>query len=394
MRCNRLYSRPRVSAGIRKRSIVPVAIVAGLVFLAATTSHADERPRISSRSGVTWRSWDLQKQAITSVTQWRMPYVVSVRLADQVDLVLSTAYAHTTFETDRGYTSFRNGVTDTAAHLFVRLAGNRVVVRAGVQLPQGSAMLDSTEIAVAGLLAHPLLSFRSRQFSRGLDGHVGLALMTPIGRGVRAGISLGQSIRGAYTLFDQGSSYEPAAESVMAMGLELAGPDGSGNLLRVDAVGRMYGRDRQDRADVLAAGNQAELQLLARVGAGKTRSLEGSAQVVRRDNDRVFTQGPTEPQEYTPGTWIHGQASFRNRLARALWIGLAGEWTRMQGNDRPGRDGEAYGGGPVVTVRLLGSDLVLGASYLGGTLKGSSDARSTDLRGRQVSAQVVWRGTQ
>jgi hypothetical protein len=394
MKCNRSRRRPRVSAGIRARSIVPAAIVAGLVFLAATTSRADERPGISSRSGVIWRSWDLQKQTITSLTQWRMPYVVSVRLANRVDLVLSTAYAHTTFETDRSYASFRNGVTDTAAHLFVRLAGNRVVVQAGAQLPQGSAMLDSTEIAVADILAHPLLSFRSRQFSRGLDGHVGLALMTPLGRGVRAGISLGQSIRGAYTLFDQGSSYEPAAESVMAMGLELAGPEGSGNVLRVDAVGRMYGRDRQDRADVFAAGNQAELQLLARVGAGKTRSLEGSAQFVRRDNDRVFSQGPTEPQEYTPGTWIHGQASFRNRLARTLWIGLAGEWTHMQGNDRPGQDGEAYGGGPVVTVRLLGSDLVLGASYLGGTLKGSPDAGSTDLRGRQVSAQIVWRGTQ
>lgn len=395
MRAKRSKNRSGIPAGSLSRSVVLGAILSGLIFLAAAPSRADERPQISGRTGVAWRSWNLEKQAVSSISQWRMPYLASVRLGDQADLVLASAYSQTTFETAQGRTSFRDGLTDTEAHLFLRLAGNRIVLRGGLQLPQNAAIVDSTESAAAGLLAHPLLSFRSRQYSRGVDGHAGLALVTPIGRGVRAGVSLGQSIRGAYTPFNQAPKYEPAAESVIAVGLELAGPEGSGNLLRVDATGRRYGTDRQDDADVFAAGDQAELQFLARVGAGKTRSLEGSAQVVHRKNDRVFGRGPTEPQKYIPGTWIRGQASFTNRLAKFLWIGLSGEWTQMRGNDRPGQNGEAWGGGPVLTVPLReSSNLVLGASWLQGTLKGSTAAGDVDLEGRQVSAQFVWRGVQ
>ncbi len=393
MRSVPLRRRSVARAATLARLTVPAAIMAGLGLLAAGVSHAGQGPQVSYQSGITWRSWDVEKQAVASVSQWRIPYTASIRLTDRVDLTLSGAGAGTDFSTGPSRTGSLNDVAETMAQLFVRLAGNRVMLQVGAQLPQGSQALDSTEVAASSLLAHPLLSFRSRHFGRGFDGHAGLALMTAIGRGARAGISFGQSFRGTYTPFDQGASYHPASESAIAVGIELARPEGSGNLVRLDVAGRTYGTDRRGGADVFAAGNQLELQLLARRTAGPTRVLEGSARIVRRGDDRVLRPGPTEPQEYTPGTWMRGLASFRNRVKGTMWIGIAGEWTHMQGDGRPGRDGDTYGGGPLLTTRLAGNlGLTLEARLLGGALEGSADTGSADFHGRQVSAQLLWRG--
>jgi hypothetical protein len=293
---------------------------------------------------------------------------------------------------DRGRTLSLNGPTDVIAQAFLRGAGNRLLLQAGVNLPTGKRNLEADQLSVSRALAHPLLAFRLKQYGQGTDVNAGLALALPLASGVTFGVGAGRIFRGAYPLRDGMADFEPSAETSISTGFDLGRDDGTGPSARLDAVHRLYGTDRQGGLDLFDPGNQTEFQLAARAGNRGVKA-EMTGRLVLKADDRFLTAATLgEPQVTRPGTFNRFTAMASIPLGRHLRAGLNAEWSGFTGSDLAGIKGSAYGGGPQLRFDLGGGGtLTLGGSYLLGTLDGDETTPSTDLSGFSALCSLAWR---
>lgn len=374
-----------------------LALALSLAITAGSPAAAEEAERpLALRSTGTFRSWTIEygdeNGTETTIWQARAPFQVTARFHPNAELVLSGASLMNRYEPERGDDISVNGLVDGAAQLFVRLAGDRILLRGGAFFPHG-AEADSAELAVARLVGHPLLGFRSRQLSRGMDGHAGIALAQPLSPNIRIGAGAGYTLRGSYTLIEDGGTYEPASEMIVTAGLEFGGAATHAGYIRFDGAWRTFGTDRQDDRDLLQEGDQLEIQVSTRVGDESGPMAEANARLVHKDDDEVLSAGEGEPNEYSPGLWTRAQVSISDRWTRWLRAGLSGEWTRMSDDDRTLYDGVAWGAGP-----YFGFDfgprfnLTIGGGVLGGELDASEESPGADLKGLQTSLTLTWRG--
>ena len=386
----RVATRP-LGAGL----LAVVALMAAAGFSPARGEGTD-RP-LSLRATGIYRVWVIDSGDETTIWQARAPFHATGRLHPKVELLFSGATVLNRLEPEGGRSESLDGIVDGSLQLFVRLAGDHVLLRGGAFLPNGGEA-DSSELALARLLAHPVLGFRSRQMSRGLDGHAGITLALPLASSLRLGAGAGHTARGAYVLVEGADEYEPASETVVTAGLELGATGASASFVRFDAAWRTFGIDRQGDLDLFEEGDQLEFQLSTRLGHEDGPMMEAAARLVEKEDNRILGPDGGEPAEFSPGTWLRGHASLSSRLGRRVRFGLAGEWTRMNGHDQPpaggmSYDGTSYGGGPFIGF-LLGDRfrLTIGGSILGGILDETTESPEMDLRGVQTTVTFTWRG--
>jgi hypothetical protein len=357
----------------------------------------------SFRIPASYRSWKLDASAMrTTVSQLHLPFTTSVAMGTRADLVVSGAMGFSSVKPDSGRTLTLDGPADVTAQAFLRAAGNRLLLQAGVNLPTGKRSLGADQLAVTRALAHPLLAFRLKQYGQGTDVNAGLAIALPLAPGVTFGVGAGRIFRGAYPLGDGMSDFEPSPETAISSGLNLGGEDGTRVAARLDAVYRLYGTDRQGGLDIFEPGNQTELQLTARAGDRGLRA-DVTGRLVRKADDRFLsavTEG--EPLAMRAGAYSRFTAVVDAPVGGRRRAGLNAEWSGFSGSDLaginiPGTDqiginGSVYGGGPQLRLAWGRSGVfALGGSYLLGTLDAGDTTPQTDLTGFAVFCSLAWR---
>lgn len=372
------------------------------------------------RAPTSYRSWELEAAGSSAtISQLHLPFTASMGMGTNADLVISGGMGFSSVEPDSGRTLSLDGATDVIAQAFVRGAGNRLLLQAGVNLPAGKRNLEADQFAVSRALGHPLLAFRLKQYGRGTDVTGGLSLALPLTSGLTFGAGTGVILRAAYPLVDGMADYEPSSETAISAGLDVERADGAGPSARLDVVYRLYGTDQQGGVDLMEPGDQTEIQLTARTGrigrAGRTGrtgasgrldpahparpgdfrgvTAEATARVVLKADDLYLT-GMTlgEPQATRPGTYSRFTAGASILLGSRVRAGLNAEWSEFTGSELPGNNGSAYGVGPELRIGLgQGGVLSLGGSYLGGTLEADGTIARTDLTGYSAFCSLAWR---
>ena len=400
-----------------------VAVVAAPALAAAHPSAEARTVGASFRVPISYRSWKLKADSSSAtITQLHLPFTASVGVGTNFDLVISGGMGLSSFKPDRGRSLSLNGPTDVIAQGFLRGVGNRLLLQAGVNLPTGKRNLKPEQLSVARALAHPLLAFRLKQYGQGTDVNAGLALALPLTSGVTFGVGAGRVFRGTYPLGAGMADFEPSAETAISTGLDMERDDGTGPSVRLDAVYRLYGTDRQGGLDIFEPGNQTELQVTARAGGGGSGGSGGLAggqgvrvevtgRFVWKADDRfraATTPGELQAalQATRPGTFSRFTATADLPLGGRLRAGLDTEWSGFAGGDLRGSNGtgsgtdgpvygsngSVYGGGPQLRLGLGRSGaLTLGGSYLFGTLKAKGAVPQIDLSGYSAFCSLAWR---
>jgi hypothetical protein len=387
------------------RRAAPAGCVAALA-LALTAAHSPGEARAagaSFRVPASYRSWKLDASSIrTTVSQLHVPFTTSVAMGTRVDVVISGAMGFSSVKPDTGRSLTLNGPADVTAQAFLRTAGNRFLLQAGVNLPTGKRNLGADQLAVTRALAHPLFAFRLKQYGQGTDFNAGLAIALPLASGVTFGVGAGRIFRGAYPLGDGMSDFEPSSETAISSGLDLGGDDGTRLAARLDAVYRLYGTDRQGGLDIFEPGNQTELQLTGRAGDRGLRA-DVTGRLVRKADDRFLSAVTAgEPLAMRAGTYSRVTAVVDAPVGGRLRAGLNAEWSGFAGSDLAGIDvpgtgqiginGSVYGGGPQLRIAWGRSGVfALGGSYLLGTLDAGGTTPQTDLTGIAAFCSLTWR---
>lgn len=381
--------------------------------VAAAPSPPARQLNLTFRAPVSYRSWKLEADSSsTTVSQLHLPFTASIGMGKNFDLVISGGMGLSSLEPDSGRLLSLDGPTDVIAQAFLRGAGNRLLLQAGVNLPTGKRDLQADQLTVSRALAHPLLAFRLKQYGQGTDVNAGLAFALPLASGVTFGVGAGRIFRGAYPLGDDMADFEPSAETAISTGLDVGRDDGTGPSARLDAVHRLYGTDRQGGISVFEPGNQTELQLAVRSGRSDNVGSQGvrvdvTGRLVWKANDQFLSATtPGEPQATRPGTFSRFTAAASFPLGSHLRAGLNTEWSGFTGGDMAGSkgsvsgtdgpiygiNGSVYGGGPELRIGLGRSGaFTMGGSYLLGTLDAKEAADRTDLSGFSAFCSLAWR---
>lgn len=384
------------------------ALPLALLAIAAGSGSAHAGLLDTARFPVTYRTWTTTPDSgagEATVSQLVVPFVTSLRLGSSADLVLSTAGASSKLDVDGGASSSLGGAADVTAQLFLRAAGDRLLLQAGANLPSGKRELSAEELSVAAALGHPLLGFGLKQYGRGFDLSAGAGVGFPLG--ARGSMALGAGVirHGSYTLVENGDDYEPAPEVSISAGLDVGGsrvggeggPAGGaareGGLLRLDATYRLFGEDKLDGETIFEEGDQIELQALAATRPARVRASALARLVVKSDNTAFSGAGGAVGALKTKaGNGILLQGGIDAPLGGAVRWGVDGEMTRFSGSDTPGENGTAFGVGPSLGIPVgAGGSLRLRVLYLFGSIDSEQGSVGGDLSGLAVSAGLRWR---
>lgn len=389
---------------VRTRGFFGASITAGLPLsmVLSTVLSVSASAATVLRLPPSYRSWTLSpgdSDTDLRISQISIPFTASIPLGGAADLVLSGSSAFATADADTGSTESLNGAGDLKAQVFVRFLRDRVLLQAGVNAPTGKKELSPEEFAVSSLLSHPLLGFRLKRYGEGLDLNGGAALAVPLAGGIDFGLGGGFTSHGKYTLLEDGDDYTPGEEISLSAGLDFHGSGSEGRpgpSLRLDGSFRAFGADAYTGQDIFEQGNQTELSAEASLGSSGPRALLSVRGVLQDDNQSFTTTGETVATiRSQSGTALYVLGGFDLPVAGSMRLGLDGEWTRFDGSDVPGYEGNAFGGGPVLRAALGESgSLSLGGRYLIGTIPAEDDGADIDLTGFHVTAALQWRGGQ
>lgn len=384
---------------------------AALVFLSSFVVSAAARASAfgSLRLPIEYRKVTVKADSVeTDVTQLYLPVVGSLRLGRKIDLVVSGAFAQSTVSREGSDDLTLSGASDVTAQLFARLAHNRVLLQGGVGLPSGKKELDPEELAVAQILAHPLLGFRLKTYGQGLDLSGGAAAALPLGPRAALGLGAGFVSHGKFTLVDGGDDYQPGLESSVSIGLDLGGrasgkgnASGAGAPLRVDVSYRTFGKDQLAGSDLFQEGAQIEAQAALALGRRGPRFTALGRIVSKSDNTTFSGSGNSiEELKEKPGTSLRGDLGFDFPMGSAARLGVEGRVHQFSGADQAGLDGTAFGVGPVLSI-LFGDrgGLRLAGNFLGGSIDGHTDQANAaldtpqaDLSGFSANIGLTLRG--
>ncbi len=323
---------------------------------------------------ISYRSWTLEADssgAKTTISQFHAPLEATVALGPHADLLVATAGASSSLDLEEGSTVTLGGATDVAAQMVWRLAGDRLLLQGGVNVPTGKRELDLSQFALSRLLGQPLLGFRLDEYGRGFDWTAGAAASLPLRELIVLGFGAGYIEHGEYRLLAEGAEYRPGSEASFSFGWD-AGIDENGESpLRLDATYRAYGKDELGPAIVFEEGNQLEAQIDVRGSNPAFRPQLLLRLVTKSDNVAHGLVGNTIAAIKTrAGKQYVTAFSVDRRLSDRLNLGLGSSWIRFNEIDPPGQEGDAFEIGPGLGIAMGGSARIdLGARYLWGTLK-------------------------
>lgn len=360
-----------------------------LMLLVVSSSNA--QIEWSARLPAEYRSWTLETRGgqELDVSQVYVPLVGTLAIRPSTRFVISAAGAHSKLENRAGNKSL-SGMADVKLQVYQNLLGDRLVVLGGVNLPAGKRDLSQDELEVMQALAHPLLGMRLKQYGRGLDLNGGAALSVPVRSGLDLGLGVGYLHSGKYTLSEGGEEYEPTPEASASLALEFATPQRE-HTIQLRVTGRSYQEDRLAGRRIFEEGDQLETTLRGTARSGRVRASLTTQGVWKKD-DRAY--GSPDPvgrvSTTTPGTGIMAHVAALYSVTEMFDAGIAGDWKRFQVSDVAQYNGDAFGVGPALAVRLGSSGLarVEGLISTGTAGEGSGEL---DLSGFAVSASLLWR---
>ncbi len=352
-----------------------------------------------------FRSWKVTNDSTNAeakISQLYVPAVASLRLGSSADLVVSTAGASSKLDIAGGspasdQSSSLSGASDVTAQLFWRLAGDRLLLQGGANLPSGKRELTAEEFAVTRALGHPLLGFGLKQYGQGFDVSGGASIALPLGASSTFGVGGGFIQHGSYTLLENGDDYKPAPEFSVSAGADFGGAadagSGGGGTLRLDGTVRVYGKDELDGAEIFQEGQQIELQAQAQSAPSRLAAFALARLVLKGENTAFTGDGATLAEiKSKAGNDLLIQAGADVPIAGSLRGGVDGEWNRFSGSDTPGYDGSAFGVGPTLGIPVGdGGWLRLRALLLFGSIEASAGQQKSDLSGFAATFAFRWR---
>jgi hypothetical protein len=394
-----------------RRSGIAFLLLAALVLPAAPLEAQDDGSRDPASvfgAGPSYRSWDIEDGATTTISQFHFPFSQTVPLGRWASLMAAGAYATTTLKLENGDEATLSGLTDVRLKGTYRPMG-RAQVSLGVNLPvgketlvQGSAEVVEKlralhegddggahhEIEVAQAMWSPILGFRTKRMGAGFDMEFGAGYAVPLSPTATLGLGAAYITKGEYDLFeteDGVTSFKPGPEASATIGVDFR--PGQNTLLRFDLTGRTYGDDESNDEPVFKAGTQIEVDvLLARTTSAWSLGLRGRS-VTRSDDELVSGAGEDVVRtavSATPSVWGLGEAyrqlSPRLALGAELQAGSFGESETVLS------DGKTFAIGPGLRIGSAGGRrLTLRALYL----TGSAGDGDVDLSGYDLSAAAA-----
>jgi hypothetical protein len=382
--------------GARRGIALLLAAIAAAVACQATPARA--AAALGTRFPASFRSWTLEPSdpdagAKLTLSQLHVPATAVARLSPRADLVVATSAASARSEPDGGSSSSLSGAADVTAQVSVRAAADRLLLQVGVNLPSGKTSLDSSDLAVLGAMAHPLLGFPLRELGQGFCVSAGAAFSLPLGDRVEWGAGCGVVTRGEYTLVDGADPIEPAPELALSAGIDVASARGNDAppALRLDATARFYGEDEQDGVAIFDEGSQLELDAAVASRAAGLDLAVAARGVLKAENlARAGSLPLAAGVKSHSGDLALVRASAARPIGRAA-VGIEAEWRRFRGSDTPLDDGDAFAIGPAFSLPLGGAArLGVRAAYLAGSLEGDGEAGDVDLSGFDVGLGLAW----
>ena len=178
----------------------------------------------SVRLAPQYTAYDVKAPFSEKISEMSFPIFVIVPVTPKLSMDLGTAFATVSYENaSTGTKSDMSGLTDTQLRANYTFGQDLVVLTAGVNLPTGSATIESTELAAATRIGSDFLTFPVSGFGSGLGFTGGLAVAQPVGAwNLGFGASVRQSAE--YDAFrnDAGVSqkYQPGPEYRARLGMD------------------------------------------------------------------------------------------------------------------------------------------------------------------------------
>jgi hypothetical protein len=360
-----------------------------LAAIAALAARAE-----AAEPGITWsfelRSWTIQSSTGEStVSQWLAPIAVTVPLRSDLDVVLAESGGASRIEGSGTETRFEGLASPTLQGLW-RIAGDRLLLQAGVTVPAGNRTLNNEEVSVARIVALPLLGFGMRLYGRGTELSTGLTYAAP-SFGAHTSIGTGYITRFEYELFEGLADFRPAAEWVVSGGLDWGEPDreASGWLTSLDLTYRNFGRDQLGGVDVFEEGDELELSIASRSRAPGMRVHGTLGGELKADNLRI-EPSPVAEVKVGSGHGAFAALGVTAPLGSTARAGLELETHHVFGSDTSGRDGRAFQVGSVLELVREWVTLEARGGYAWGRLDGDGGSGQVDLTGYVLGGGVRW----
>jgi hypothetical protein len=349
------------------------------------------------RATTGFRYWRIKSQAddkVFTVSQFCVPVVAIARVGPSADLVLSNSAAVSSLQGGGEPALSLAGTSAYTAELFVRIAGDRLLLQAGVAPPSGKRALDSDAITVAQAIGTPVLGFGLRQYGHGLEFGGAATFAQPLSPVTMLSIGTGGVARGSYDLLAGAPEYRPASEWAFTLGLDL-GPvadDSEQRPVRLDANYRTYGADQVGGTPIFQEGDQVEFQVQARsAGAGWTVRGLARAALKARNSILGLNGGTIGQLKSNSGNGYYIRLGTNAPAKHRMRWGFDGELDNISGSDAIGRNGTVFGLGPFLAIPLgAKASLRLEARYLRGTLDRWTGGERSDLSGLSMSASFRW----
>jgi hypothetical protein len=242
-------------------------------------------------------SFDLDG-AKTSISQFAVPIAVLIPINDRLTFDLGTAFATASFDGDGVEKSSISGLTDTQLRLNYALAGNTIIVTAGINLPTGQYKIAEDKIGAAGQIGNDFLAFPISSFGNGFGGTGGVAYARNAGAW---NVGLGASLRKSFEFdaFDAGGStvtFTPATEFRVRAGADREITDGR---VALGLVLSQFGDDTCDGCDGATATTFATgTRIIAQFGLDRTigdKQLYVGGWILHRgEGERLGGTAPSE----------------------------------------------------------------------------------------------------
>lgn len=364
----------------------PALLCSAAIVMTGLASPALAEFVNAGRLPLSYRSWTIESDsAEVTISQFHLPAVGSFRLGENVDFVLSTAYASSSLEPEGESSLSLASAAGVKAQLFVRLLRNRLMLQGGANLPTGGTALDLDELTVVQALSSPLLGFRLKHYGEGFNVGGGAALALPVGGSATFGLGGGFVRRGSYEFLDGDDDYQPGAEVSGSAGLDFQ--NGDVPIVRFDATYRMFGEDELGDQPIFEEGDQIELQATASTPPSPFMARATVRSVMKEDNTAISGAGEEiESTTLDAGRSVQLDGALSYGISEAARIGVAGEFLQFSGAADSSQDGQTFGVGPTFDLGL-GSRARLGleALWLSGQTDDVDEIPGVDLSGFSVA---------
>ncbi len=175
------------------RFVAPVVALLGSSALPAQ-SLWDSSVRLAPQ----FHAYDIKDSVKQKISEFSVPFHFILPITPAFTLDVGTAFA-TVEWSDGSASSSMSGLTDTQIRANYAFGQDFVVITAGVNLPTGSATVDSTQLEAATRIGSDFLMFPISGFGSGLGFTGGVAIARPAGAW---NLGFGASVR-------QSTEYEP-----------------------------------------------------------------------------------------------------------------------------------------------------------------------------------------